>query len=149
MYMPRNKTQKKYNKKRLKGMGSKFSVPAKETKEKTPSSASTRKAKKNVTFKETPDVFGESPEETEKCYNCYSKNDQKPRHDALIDEAKEMGLEKNDEINSYLQTKAQNRKDSKKRNKKIVKEIKPVHLQRKERESKERMIHEYIGQLRK
>ena len=26
MYMPRNKTQKKYNKKRLKGMGSKFSV---------------------------------------------------------------------------------------------------------------------------
>ena len=94
-------------------------------------------------------VPGETPEEKETCYNCYSKNDQKPRRDALIDEAKEKGLEKNDEINSYLQTKKQNIKDSQKRNKKIVKETKPHYLQRKEQASKERMIHEYIGQLRK
>ena len=135
--MPRNKTQKRYNKKKLKGMGIKFSAPL------------NNKTKKKVTFKSSPVIFGETPEEKETCYNCYSKNDQKTRRDALIDEAKEMGLEKNDEINRYLQTKKQNRKDSQKRNKKIVKETKPHYLQRKEQASKERMLHEYIGQLRK
>jgi hypothetical protein len=147
--MPRNKTQKKYNKKKQKGMGSKFSAPAKETKEKTPPPTSNRKTKKNVTFKETPDVLGESPEETDQCYNCYSRSDQTKRRDALRDEAKELGFRKKGEIEYYVETRLKQVKDSQKRNKKIVRETKPYYLNRREQAEKERILHEFIGQVRK
>jgi len=144
--MAHNKTQKKYNKK-LKGMGSKFSVPVKETKSKT-SSSSNRKTKKKVTFKETPDIVGESPEETEKCYNCYKKSDQKDNRVALRDEANDQGIPKK-EIEDWIDNRLKQKRDVKRKNKQFISKTKLYYLKRKEQAEKQRILDEFIGQVRK
>ena len=142
--MARNKTQKKY--KKMKGKGGVFSVQAKAPP--TKPLKSNTKTKKKVAFKETPDIVGDSPEETEMCYNCYKKSDQKNNRDALRDEAIEQGIPKK-EIENWIDERFKQKRDIKRKNKKYVRDSKLYYLNRKEQAEKQRILDEFIGQVRK
>ena len=142
--MARNKTQKKY--KKMKGKGGVFSVQAKTSSTKKPTSNT--KTKKKVSFKETPDIVGDSPEETKMCYNCYKKSDQKNNRDALRDEAIDQGIPKK-EIENWIDERFKQKSNAKRKNKKYVRDSKLYYLNRKEQAEKQRILDEFIGQVRK
>tara|TARA_B110000967_G_C18370113_1_gene310129 strand:+ start:88 stop:516 length:429 start_codon:yes stop_codon:yes gene_type:complete len=142
--MARNKTQKKY--KKMKGKGGVFSVPSKRPS--TKKTISNTKTKKNVSFKATPDIVGESPEEMETCYNCYRKSDKRNNREALRDEATELGIPKK-EIEYWIDERFKEKSNAKRKNKKYVRETKLYYLNRKEQMEKERLLQEFIGQVRK
>jgi hypothetical protein len=139
--MVNNKTKKK-----LKGKGNKIS------RIKTPEQKSSSKTKKRVTFKTngnsiTPEIWGDSPIEKEECYNEYKKNKISYRK-ILLKEAEDNGLTNKDEIESYVNKRLNEKKEARKKNKKIVSILKQRNLDSKERVDKERLNQIYIGMRR-
>tara|TARA_B110000967_G_scaffold189667_1_gene213573 strand:- start:5787 stop:6215 length:429 start_codon:yes stop_codon:yes gene_type:complete len=142
--MVNNKTKKR----KIKGSGGKMSKIKTPEKEKTPT-----KTRKKVTFKTkgnniNPEIWGESPEEIEECYNKYSKKDNRDRYEAYRDEATELGITKKN-INNYVNMKLCQKKEGKKRNKKILGNLKIKANRDYERLNQERILQEFIAQVRK